>query len=242
MFFLNESKNNDAKRTFNFYKLLKENPFKYHKKKNNFLSTNEADASNKNSRNINNDSDLLLFHKENDRIVKSFHSIIKSKSTIMDKNKRNYLNFLAKDKEKKYNEHIKINKSQDISYKPNYKIDTDNINSFSVSPKYKKNVSDVTNPNYFDNIAKKLIMRKNFEILSYNNNNNYKPKFNANSNFKKNYFLNGNIPLEPGKIKNPRYYFLGESKLDRNIIVNPGNRCLSPIYNFHRKKSEFASF
>ena len=241
MFYLNESRNNDAKRTLNFYKLLKENPFKYHKKKNYFLSPSECNVNNKN--NGDNNSELSLFYKENERIVKSFHSIMKSKSTIMDKNKRNYLNFLEKEKEKKYNNHININKSQDINYKHNYKIDTNLINSFSISPKYNKNISDVTNPNYFDNIAKKLIMKKNFEIMSYNNND-YKSKYNINSSINKNYFLNKNrnIPLAPGKINNPRYYFLGESKLDRNIIVNPGNRCLSPVYNFNKKKSEFGSF
>ena len=83
-------------------------------------------------------------------------------------------------------------------------------------------------------------MKKNIEILNYNTNA-YKSKFHSNIIYRNNFSLKKNLPIPPGKINNPRFYFLGESKLDRNPIVNPGNRCLSPAYsNFNRKKSEFA--
>ena len=67
----------------------------------------------------------------------------------------------------------------------------------------------------------------------------YKLKAYPNIKSRNNFFLKKNLPLSPGKIKNPRYYLLGESKLTRNLIVNPGNRCISPSYNnFNRRKSE----
>ena len=250
MFFLNERRNDDKKRTFNFCKLLKENPLKYHKRKYN-LSLSDINNGNNNIYQ-NNNSELLFCQKENDKIIKSFHNFMKSRSQILDKNKRNYLNFLAKEKERKNNKYIiNINQTQNLKkYKPlnnclslsndnNYTNDV-NINSYSFSPKYRKNVgSDVTNPNYFDNIAKKLIMQKNMEILNYNNNA-YKSKYNPNIIYRNNFSLRKNLPLPPGKINSPRFYFLGESKLDRNPIVNPGNRCSSPVYNnFNKRKSEF---
>ena len=251
MFFLNERRNDDTKRSFNFCKLLKENPFKYHKRKNN-LFLYEIN-SNDNNISENNNSELLFCQKENDKIIKSFHNFMKSRSQILDKNKRNYLNFLAKEKERKSNNNnINTNQFQDFKkYKPlnnclnlsngnNFSNDR-NINYHSFSPKYHKNIgSDVTNPNYFDNIAKKLIMQKNMEILNYNNNA-YKSKYNSNIIYRNNFSLRKNLPLPPGKINNPRFYFLGESKLDRNPIVNPGNRCSSPVYNnFNKRKSEFS--
>ena len=77
------------------------------------------------------------------------------------------------------------------------------------------------------------------EILNYNNNA-YKSKYNPNIIYRNNFSLRKNLPLPPGKINSPRFYFLGESKLDRNPIVNPGNRCSSPVYNnFNKRKSEF---
>ena len=51
---------------------------------------------------------------------------------------------------------------------------------------------------------------------------------------------NDELTLPPGRISNPNYYNLGESKLSSNPIVNAGNR--APIFsNFrHNKlKSEF---
>ena len=246
MFFLNESKNNDSRRTINFYKKLKENPFKFHKKKNYFF-WNTIDV--KNSQN--NNSELLFCQKENDKIIKSYRNIMKNKSRILDKNQMNYLNYLAKEKERKFftNNKNKFKNVKNFNPSNYFKIQpindnssvNNNIKSFSFSPKYlKSNGSDVTNPNYFDNIAKKLIMKKNAEILNYNTNA-FKLKYNSNIH-RNNYFLKKNLPLPPGKINNPRYYLLGESKLERNPIVNPGNRCNSPDNNnFKRKKSEFHS-
>ena len=146
------------KRTKNFFKLLKENPFKFHKRKIYNLS-NDNNANNSDNKNIN--SELLFFHRENDKIIKSFHNFMKSKSIIIDKNKKNYLNFLEKEKERKNNKNI-INHKNKTNINP-LKLYGEQLNTinYSLSPRYIKNTgSDVTNPNYFDNIAKKLIMKK----------------------------------------------------------------------------------
>ena len=166
MYFLNQSHNNDMKRTKNFFKLLKENPFKFHKRKIYNLS-NDNNANNSDNKNIN--SELLFFHRENDKIIKSFHNFMKSKSIIIDKNKKNYLNFLEKEKERKNNKTI-INHKNKTNINP-LKLYGEQLNTinYSLSPRYIKNTgSDVTNPNYFDNIAKKLIMKKNIDIMNYN--------------------------------------------------------------------------
>ena len=237
MYFLNQSHNIDMKRTKNFFKLLKENPFKFHKKKLYDLS-NDNNAKNSDNNTIN--SELLFCQRENDKIIKSFHNFMKSKSQILDKNKKNYLSFLEKEKERKNKKSILNYKNKTNFYSLKLTENQFNtINNCSFSPKYIKNSgSDITNPNYFDNIAKKLIMRKNIDIMNYNI---QAHKLKVHPNYKKinNFCLKKNIPLSPGKINNPRYYFLGESKLTRNPIVNPGNRCISPNYiNYNRKKSE----
>jgi len=101
--------------------------------------------------------------------------------------------------------------------------------------RYKR--SDITNPNYFDNILKTLILKKNTNILNYNKN--IKRKYP-----KRNYLsFDNELPLPPGRINNLKYYNLGESKLKSNPIVNPGNHFFSPYFieNYNKKKSEFIS-
>ena len=81
-------------------------------------------------------------------------------------------------------------------------------------------------------------MKKNIEILNYNTKV-YESKYISNIH-RNSFSLNKNFPLSPGKINNPWYYSLGESKLGRNPIVNPGNICLSPTFtNYNKRKSEF---
>lgn len=241
MYFPNESYNNDKKRAINFIKLLEQNPYKYHKKKIYFppILNNSKQIDNEN-----NNSGLLFCQNENDKILKSFHNFIKSKSQILDENRMNYLNFLEKEKERKSyktNNTINYNKTKNI-FPLKISESQSNFDNYKYTPKYlKNNGSDVTNPNYFDNIAKKLKMKKNLEFMNYNRNIN-KIKNNSNYHYmNSNFPLRKNIPFSPGKINNLRYYFLGESKLQRNPIVNPGNICSTPLYNnFNRKKSEFS--
>ena len=240
MFILNESHKNEKKRKINFFKLLEENPYKYHKKKNYFppiLNNNKI------TNNENHNSELLFCQNENDKILKSFHDFMKSKSQVIDKNRINYLNFLEKEKERKLN---KINNT--ICFKNKKKINTfkisesqSSIDNYINISKYTKNFgSDVTNPNYYDNITKRLNMKKNKEVMNYNIYVN-KTKDNSNYHFRNNFFLRKKLPLPPGKVNNLRYYFLGESKLLRNPIVNPGNICSTPLYtNFNRRKSELS--
>lgn len=247
MFLLNERKKNERKRTINFYKSLALNPFKFHRKNHFLINSNDSKDPSLDT----NNSELLFCQKENDKIMKSYHNFMKSKSLILDKNILNYLKFLEKEKDRKkytivnfrnkfknravFNPlKLSLNKASDINYNNN-----SIINTSSFSPKYlKNNGSDITNPNYFDNITKKLILKKNSEILKYNINA-YKSKYNKNFHCKNNFSLRKNLPLAPGKVNNPRYYFLGESKLIRNPIVNPGNR--SPTYNSFNKRKSYLS-
>jgi len=239
-------------RTKIFKYLLENNPCKYHKKKNCFSSGYyDSDLNGKNS-----NQELLLFQKENERNINLFHNYIKFKSQFIEKSKNNYLNFIKNEKEKKYkiNNIRTLNNSKSLSLSlfsndqkndsninSNYYNDfSKNVNKYSYRlPKYGRyKRSDITNPNYFDNIIKTLVLKKNTNILNYNKNI-YKRKYP-----KRNYLsFDNELPLPPGRINNLKYYNLGESKLKSNPIVSPGNHFFSPYFieNYNKKKSEFIS-
>ena len=232
-----------------FKNLFENNPYRYHKKKNCFSSGyNDSESNGKNS-----NQELLLFQKENERNINLFHNFIKCRSQFIEKNKNNYLNFIKNEKEKKNKINnirtlnnskslslslFSIDQKNDSNINSNYYNDySRNINKFSYRlPKYGKHKrSDITNPNHFDNIMKTLLLKKNINILNYNNNN-YKRKYP-----KRNYLsFDDELPLPPGRINNLKYYNLGESKLKSNPIVSPGNHFFSPYFieNYNKKKSE----
>ena len=98
--------------------------------------------------------------------------------------------------------------------------------------------SDITNPFFYNGIAKEIIKLKQ-ETMDYNkkeSENKYKQK--------KNYlrYSNDDIALSPEKIHNPNYYNIGESHLEINPIINRGHYSMSYSRNhktFNRQKSDF---
>ena len=98
--------------------------------------------------------------------------------------------------------------------------------------------SDITNPFFYNGIAKEIIRLKQ-ETMDYNKKeleNKYKQK--------KNYlkYSSDNIALSPEKIHNPNYYNIGESHLEINPIINRGHYSMSYSRNhknFNRQKSDF---
>ena len=71
-------------------------------------------------------------------------------------------------------------------------------------------------------------MEKNQEVMAYNmkvSENKFRKKLITPK------FSDDKIALAPGKIKNPNYYNLGESFLDKNPILNKG--IYSPSYSFN---------
>ena len=117
--------------------------------------------------------------------------------------------------------------------------ETDKNNNINFVPRIiKARGSDITNPFFYDQVARD-IMQKNYEVMNYN----LKESENK-------FFLKKKIPkysdekiaLAPGKINNPNYYDLGESKLEKNPILNKGIYSPSFSYNanyFKRYKGIF---
>ena len=116
-------------------------------------------------------------------------------------------------------------------------IETEKNNSF-IPNLIKARGSDITNPFFYDQVAKE-IMQKNKEVMIYNiNESEYKLKKKKMDSK----FSEDKIALAPGKIKDPNYYNLGESFLDKNPILNKGNYSPSFSYNanyFNRHKNVF---
>ena len=247
--FLRENENSLRKRTILYRNILEKNPYQYHKKKNYYLSNNDPGVQNTNQ-------ELLFFQKENEKNMNLFHKFIKCKSQLIENNKINYLTFLANKGHKMSainNNEANINHSQisisqsndfhnSFNSENNSKEYSPNINIYSYhSPRYGKNKgSDITNPNYFDDIAKKLIIKRNKDILNYNYKA-YKQKYDSSCQERNCFSFDKQLPLPPGRINNLKYYILGESRLKSNPIVSPGNRCISPFFNsnHNKRKSEF---
>ena len=261
--FWKEKENSEAKRTIFYRKNFEKNPFLYHKKKNIFLVDNN-NGNDSNKKNIN--QELLFIQKDNERNVNLFHKFLKSKSQSIEHNISNYMNYMVNKGykgHKKPNIHLSNNNvivnnilnfsdcsiDQSFDFKKNnnqtnnINITNQKVNYFPcLSPRYgKKKGSDVTNPCYFDDIAMKLIKNKNKDILAYNYKA-YKQKYNPKYKIRKIFSFDKQLSLPPGRINNPRYYMLGESKLKSNPIVSPGNRFISPCfnYNFNKRKSELS--
>ena len=97
--------------------------------------------------------------------------------------------------------------------------------------------SDITNPFFYNNVAKEII-KLNQETMEYNR----KESENKYNKKKNNRYYNDYISLSPEKIKNPNYYNLGESSLEINPIINKGHYSISfsrNHKNFNKQKSEF---
>ena len=88
--------------------------------------------------------------------------------------------------------------------------------------------SDITNPFFYDRIAKEII-KKNQETIDYNLKES-ENKFIKKRNLSK--YSDEKLAVAPGKINNPNYYNLGESKLDKNPILSKGQYSPSFTRNY----------
>jgi hypothetical protein len=283
--YLPYSQNEDNKRYKYIHEIMEKNPFTYHKKKNyssifiddnkfipnnNFYSIqNEKNYDFISKNKLNGNNDLLLFQKANDKYMESYNIFMKNKSSIIESNAQNYLNYLYQNKKiHEINDKKKVNDDRyDIlhNFKNQYSNEligtkcllqqnksATNINTFNmkninqkedqkidfIPNNIKTKGSDITNPFFYDHVAKEII-KKNQEVMDYNlkeSENKYIKKRN------KLKYLDDKLPLAPGKINNPNYYNLGESVLDKNPILNKGeySPSFSRNYNyFSRQKNIF---
>ena len=88
--------------------------------------------------------------------------------------------------------------------------------------------SDITNPFFYDRIAKEIIKR-NQEAMDYNIKKS-ENKYFKNKNLWK--YSDDKLAVDPGKLNNPNYYTLGDSVLDRNPILNKGQYSPSFLRNY----------
>ena len=252
---------------------------------NNNYSNKNQNQNNFNNNNINNinkiinsngnntNQELLIFQKANDNYMDSYNNFMRQKSSTIENNAQNYLNYLAQNKKLyKINNNEKINNI--LSYNNNYnnnnyinnllplssesrgrkrlyenksatniksislrnnnydifnknKNETEKINF--IPSNIKARGSDITNPFFYDHIAKE-IFKKNIETMDYNIKES-ENKYNKNKKISK--YSDDKLPLAPGKINNPKYYNLGESVLDKNPILNKGD--YSPSFSRNYK-------
>jgi len=281
--YLPYSQNEDNKRYKYIHEIMEKNPFTYHKKKNyssnfrednNFIPNNnfyniQKEKNYNLNNNLNGNNDLLLFQKENDKYMESYNNFMKNKSSIIENNAQNYLNYLYQNK--KLNENIDKSKINNERYNMLNSIKNQfsdeligrkyllqknksvtNINTFNMKDINKKedqkmdfipnNIktkgSDITNPFFYDHVAKEII-KKNQEVMDYNIKESEYKYIKKRNKLK---YLDDKLPLAPGKINNPNYYDLGESVLDKNPILNKGeySPSFSRNYNyFSRQKNIF---
>ena len=130
----------------------------------------------------------------------------------------------------------------DKNFENDNKYNADDSEKTIILPKiYNVKSTDITNPNYYDQISLQLLRKKNIDILQYNKQL-LEDKINKNKRNKITSNKDDVFSLPPGRISNIKYYSLGESRLKNNIIINPGNHCNSPGLfpnNYHKLKSEF---
>ena len=256
--YLPNSKIDDNKRYKYICDKIEKEPFAYHKKKNSSFVFNkqyyislDSDL-NKNRNKIN--QELLFFQKENDKYINSYNNFMQKKSSKIEENAENYLNYLSGYKNNLNNDqnfqntkNNYLNYSQELLPKNKYLSKNRSVpNLFPSTSRNYNNItkvkteknnfipslvktrgSDITNPFFYDEVAKE-IMEKNQEVMAYNmkvSENKFRKKLITSK------FSDDKIALAPGKIKNPNYYNLGESFLDKNPILNKG--IYSPSYSFN---------
>ena len=304
--YLPNSRIEDCKRYKHIRDIMEKNPFAYHKKKNSFSifdkkhfkiiespveKRDKINEINKNYAENNNNQEELIFQKDHDKYMNLFNNFIKNKTSKIETNAQNYLNYLIQNKKP-----FQINNTNLINHENNTNnniISLPSINNSSLSNNFNNNTisitneyrgrkhfimgkkspteislfsprantnnkmiesekenfvasniktknSDITNPFFYNGIAKEII-RLSQETMDYN-----KKESENKYNRKKNnlrYSNNDNdLPLSPEKINNPNYYYnIGESSLEINPIINKGyySMSYSRNHNFKRQKSGF---
>ena len=225
-----------------------------------YIDNNENSIDNytSRSRNLNGENvnqELLFFQKENDKNIDLYKNFMKNKSSSIEAHAQNYLNFLSQHKNlSPQNKNYNNNNLKRFSLKKNKsvadmtKIYTEKKKNF-VPSFIKVRASDITNPFYYDGIAKEIIKR-NREIMEYNIKESER-KYNCNKIRKISRNSSDLLPYAPGQITNPDYYNLGDSFLNSNPIVNYRNQGINHIIdynnsminygykNYHRLKSDY---
>ena len=176
----------------------------------NYISHNKKlknlESSDTNNTNVNNEinSYFSYFHKSQKN---------KSKTSLFKNKSESDLIGLSS---KRYNNELYNTKS----------IETEKNNFIPSLIKAKG--SDITNPFFYDQVAKEII-QKNQEVMAYNiQESEYKLKKKKITSK----FSDDKIAIAPGKINNPNYYNLGESFLTKNPILNKGNN-YSPSFSYN---------
>ena len=290
--YLPNSKIEDNKRYKYIRDMMEKNPFAFHKRKNAFSIFDSkqlkilGNTINNNNAEFNNDttSESLIFQKAHDRYINLYNNFMKKKSSAIEANAQNYLNYISHinkpfNKNNNNNKISYINNNTILSPMNNstlldnfttnrseQHINNNNIrimkknpteinlfayrtsinnnnNSFDMTSDFTPNIikakkTDVTNPFFYNGVAKEII-KLNQEVMEYNkkeseNKYNNKKKINGR-------YYNEYIPLSPEKIPKPNYYNLGESSLEINPIINKGHYSMSFLrnhQNFNRQKSD----
>ncbi len=136
---------------------------------------------------------------------------------------------------------------KNISAKNNNNNNSNNINGIFEEKKnfvpgfVKTKSSDITNPLFYDNIARQILLAKNKEIMKWNK---MKSEYQYNSRNNKLSHSTESFPTAPGKSANPKYYDLGDSNLKDNPILFPRNCIISKgidYYNLNGVKKKLAS-
>ena len=264
--YLPNSKNEDNKRYKYVCDKIEKDPFAYHRKKNASFLFNKYYVASPNEINFGGNQnkinqELLLFQNENDKYINSFNNFMKQKSSEIEENTENYLNYLSQERMINKMNNSKTIKQNGINSYINY--------SHRIQPKTK--ISLFRNKSEPDLIT--LSSRgfnnevNNFKTLETEKNNfipgvikakgsditnpffydqvakeimqknqevmDYNRKQSENK-FKKKItskFSDDKIPLGPEKINNPKYYDLGASSLIKNPILNKG--IYSPSFSYN---------
>ena len=217
---------------------------------NNDILINSYTPRNQNLNGENVNQELLVFQKENDKNINLYNSFMKNKSSSIEAHAQNYLNFISQHRnlspQNKNNINLNINNNNFYNYplKRNKsvadmeKINLENQKNF-VPGFIKVRTSDITNPFFYDGVAKE-IMKRNKEIMEYNLRESER-KYNNNKIRKISRISNDSLPYAPGQITNPDYYNLGDSVLNANPIVNNRYIGTNPFIQFNNSTINYGN-
>ncbi len=191
--------------------------------------------------------EMLYFQKDNEKYLDSYNSYINDKKSEIEGIAVRYLNYMKNhpsppksieskiNKENINNNFNTIDNNRGLGKRSCSEMDIfnrGNNNTIEENkrfiPRYIKVRScDITNPFFYDQIAKEVFNR-NKDTLNYNLAVSEK-KFEEKKYMMK--FDDKKLAIAPGKIRNSKYYDLGKSSLISNPIIN------NEVYiNYSRKK------
>ena len=264
--YLPNSKNEDNKRYKYVCDKIEKDPFAYHKKKNASFLFNKYYVASPNEINFDGNQnkinqELLLFQNENDKYINSFNNFMKQKSSEIEENTENYLNYLSQERMINKMNNSKTIKQNGINSYINY--------SHRIQPKTKTSLFRNKSEPELISLSSRGFNNEvnNFKTLETEKNNfipgvikakgsditnpffydqvakeimqknqevmDYNRKQSENKYKKKitSKFSDDKIPLGPEKINNPKYYDLGASSLIKNPILNKG--IYSPSFSYN---------